>query len=61
MGSVTPFNNTPESFNGLIIFKMSLISSFETIKVVVPDPRIFLFIAASVADAAAVSPRILKV
>ena len=34
---------------------MLFISSFETIKdVVVPDPRIFLFVAAYVADAAAV-------
>ena len=40
---------------------MSFISSFEIIKVVVPDPRIFLFIAASVANAAAVSPSIPKV
>ena len=37
---------------------MSFISLFEIIKVVVPDPRIFLFIAALVADAAAVSPSI---
>ena len=37
---------------------MPLILSFEIIKVVAPDPRIFLFIAASVADAAAVSPSI---
>ena len=39
---------------------MSFISSFEIIRVVVPDPRIFLFIAASVADAAAVGPSIPK-
>ena len=37
---------------------MSFILSFEIIKIIVPDPRIFLFIAASVADAAAVSPSI---
>ena len=37
---------------------MSFISSFEIIKVVVPDPRIYLFIAASVADAATVGPSI---
>ena len=39
---------------------MSFISSFEIIKVVVPDPRICLFIAASVTDAAALSPSILR-
>ena len=37
---------------------MSFISSFEIIKFVFPDPRSFLFIAASVADAAAVNPSI---
>ena len=37
---------------------MPFISSFEVIKVFVPDPRTFLFIAASVADAAAVRPSI---
>ena len=40
---------------------MSFISSFEIIRVVVPDPIIFLFIAASVTDAAAVSRSIHKV
>ena len=39
---------------------MPFISSFEIIKVVAPHPRIFLFIAASVADAAAASPSIPK-
>ena len=37
---------------------MSFISSFEIAKIVAQDPRIFLFIAASVADAAAVRPSI---
>ena len=37
---------------------MSFISSLETIKVVAPEARIFLFIAASMADAVAVSPTI---
>ena len=37
---------------------MSFISSFEIMKVVVPDQRIFLFIATSVANAAAISPSI---
>ena len=56
--SLTPFNSTPESSRDLAIFKMSFISSFEIVKVIVPDPRIFLFIAASVDDAAAVRPSI---
>ena len=39
---------------------MSFISSFEIIKVVVPDPNIFLCIPASAADAAAVNPKGIK-
>ena len=39
---------------------MSFISSFEIIKVVVPDSNIFLCIPASVADAAAVNPKEIK-
>ena len=39
---------------------MSFVSSVEIIKVAIQDPRIFLFIAASVADAAPVSPSIPK-
>ena len=39
---------------------MSFISSFEIIKVVVPDPNIFLCIPASAADAAAVNPKVIK-
>ena len=39
---------------------MSFISSFETIKVVVPDLNIFLCIPASAADAAAVNPNGIK-
>ena len=35
---------------------MSFICSFEIIKVVVPDPYIFFWIAASIAEAAAVIP-----
>ena len=38
---------------------MSSISSFD-ISVVVPDPKIFLFIPASAADAAAVNPNGIK-
>ena len=39
---------------------ISFISSFEIITVVAPDPNIFLWIAASVADAAAVNPNCIK-
>ena len=39
---------------------MSFISSFEFIKVVVPDPNIFLCIPGSAADAAAVNPKGIK-
>ena len=35
---------------------MSFISSFEIIKVVVPEPYIFFWIPASIAEAAAVIP-----
>ena len=39
---------------------ISNISSLEIIKVVNPDPNIFLWIAASVSDAAAVNPNGIK-
>ena len=39
---------------------MSFISSFDIISVVVPDPKIFLCIPASAADAAAVNPNGIK-
>ena len=39
---------------------MSFISSFDIISVVVPDPKIFLCIPASAADAAAVIPNGIK-
>ena len=39
---------------------MSFISSFDIISVVVPDPKIFLCIPASAADAAAVNPKGIK-
>ena len=39
--SLTPFNNTPEFSRDLTIFIISFISSFEIIKVVVPEPSIF--------------------
>ena len=58
--SLTPFNNNPESSRDLTIFKISSISSFEIIKIVLllfalPDLKIFLCIPASAADAAAVN------
>ena len=55
-----PFINKPDSSRGVIIFMISFISSFEVINVVVPDPNIFLWIAGSVADAAAVHPNGIK-
>ena len=39
---------------------MSFISSFDIISVVVPDPKIFLCIYASAADAVAVNPNGIK-
>ena len=41
--SLTPFNNTPEFSRDITIFIISFISSFEIIKVVVPEPSIFFF------------------
>ena len=40
---------------------MFSISSFDTISVVVPNPKIFLFISASTADSAAVTPNGTKI
>ena len=53
---VTPFSEILESSRVWIIFFMSFISSFEIIKVVVPEPCIFFWIPASIAEAAAVIP-----
>ena len=39
---------------------MSFISSFDIISVALPDPKIFLCILASAADAAAVNPKGIK-
>ena len=58
--SLTPFINKPESSGHLTIFMISYICSLEIIKVVNPDPNIFLWIAASVADSAAVNPNSIK-
>ena len=57
---VTPFNKILESSRACTIFIISFISSFETIKVVFPDPNTFLCIPASDADAAAVNPKGIK-
>ena len=48
------------SSRDLTISMTSSISSFEIIIVVKPDPNIFLWIVASVADAAAVNPNGIK-
>ena len=50
-----PFINKPDSSRDLIIFMISFISSLQIIRAIVSEPNIFLLIAASVADAAAVS------
>ena len=60
---ITPFNNKPDSSRNLAILIMSFISSFDMISVVDegrPDPKIFLCIPASAADAAAVYPNGIK-
>ena len=54
------FINKPDSSSDLTIFMISVISSFEIINVVVPDPNIFLLIAASVAYAGAVNTNDIK-
>ena len=59
--SLTPSNNSQESSRDLTIFKISSISSFDIISVVLwPDPKNFLCIPASAADAAAVNPNGIK-
>ena len=52
-----PFINKPDSSSDLTIF--IFIPSFK-INVVVPDPNIFIWIAASVFDAAALNPNVIK-
>ena len=51
-----PFSKIFESSSAWTIIILSFISSFEIIKVVFPDPNIFLWIPASPADTAAVNP-----
>ena len=58
---MAPFNKILESLRAQIIFNISFISSFEIIKVVFPELNIFLCIPASAADAAAVSPKGIKI
>ena len=48
--------NKSDSLSNLIIIIRSFIFSSKIINVVIPDPNIFLWIAASVADDAAVNP-----
>ena len=55
-----PFIKKPDSSIDLTIFIISFISSLQIINVVLPDPNIFLWIAGSVADAAAVNPSDIK-
>ena len=57
---VTPFNKISESPRAWTILIICFISSFEIIKVVVPDPNIYLCIPACAADAAAVNPNGIK-
>ena len=65
---LTPFINTPDSSRDLIIFMISFISSFEIINFVVREamsegrlnPKALLWIATSVAAAAAVYPNSIK-
>ena len=53
---LTPFINKPDSSRDLTIFIILFIFSLEIIYVVIPDPNIFLGIAASVANATVVNP-----
>ena len=57
---MTPFSKIFESSSAWTILIISFISSFEIIKVVVPDSNIFLCIPVSAADAAAVNPKGIK-
>ena len=51
-----PFRFFYSFLRDLIIFIISFIFSFEIVNVVVPDPKSFFWIAASITDAAAVYP-----
>ena len=52
--------NKTDSSRNLTIFMISFISSFEIISVVIPDPNILLWIAASLADDVTVNPNGIK-
>ena len=54
------FINKPDSSSDLTILIISPVSSFKIVSVGKPDPNIFLWIAASVAAAAAVNPNAIK-
>ena len=58
--SLTPFTNKSDSSRDLTIFMISSTSSFEIIHIVIPNPKIFLCIPASVDDAADVNPNSIK-
>ena len=58
--SLTPFINQLNSSSDWTIFVISFVSSLKIIYVISPDPNIFLWIVASVADAAAVIPNGIK-
>ena len=57
---LTPFVNNPDFSRGFTIFIISFVSSLEIINVVKLDPDFFLWIAASVTEAAAVNPNGIK-
>ena len=54
--SLIPCISKPDSLRDLVIFMMTSISSFESINATIPDPKIFIRIAACVADTAVVNP-----
>ena len=58
--SQTPYINNPDSSRDLTILMISFVSSWEIDNAVVQDPNIFLWITASVSDAAAVNPNGVK-
>ena len=55
-----PFNNKAESSRDLTILIISSISSFDIIRVLLPDPKIILCISAHETDDAAVNPNVIK-
>ena len=57
---LTTFISKPDFSRDLIIFMISFFSSLEIINVAVPDAKIFLWIAAPVADAALLMLMVLK-